>query len=673
MNASTAPTGPQEDIGAFYPLATPGMSIFIPHGYVYAPAMGDVPAQIFVGEWSCNSKGTDLAVWDIARECWQVVGIEGTSITSYLYVDPFRPVVFMMADARLLEIDRRTLQVREVAKAPSKLYGGDFAPDGSLWLSLGRSLFHYAPATGAFRAIPDITPDGYTFVSNHMLPSVGPDGRIWFVNTPVFCLCVYDPQTGAVEVIWDEARERAAGGTEIPGAMQNYPVVTDDTVWAGPRFFDVRTGALKTMPAAITVGGYLPLRRQQWYRTPNQHCARGNTVMVRQENSVGRLNLDNGEFQLLGTVAGAAARLDAGFCGMDEDRFFYTLRRTAPRPPLIRYDMVTGVTREIELDFQKHFSQSVWAWTIGGSGSIYGNCCDHTLWEVTAAGEVRNHGDMVPEQGGENFFYAWWQEQLYIASYTHSIMTRVDTSRPLGAISLAPAANPRRIANLWEMGNGQHRPSAMKVSAWGTVYMISRSDYCQRNDGAIIAVDAASGEILQHADPLLEGDPLWSLAISPTRREVYVGTDFSRFLVLDADTLAVKESYQLPARPNDGTPTTAMIRIGGVRFLGATGDLVVGNKWGTMEYFVYNARTRTLSDLITSPYGRVCGVFDWQARGSLLLYVSEGLYEMTADGVIALRYPAPLPGYNFNTGPDGRIYISDGHCIFAETHPVHGR
>ena len=50
----------------------------------------------------------------------------------------------------------------------------------------------------------------------------------------------------------------------------------------------------------------------------------------------------------------------------------------------------------------------------------------------------------------------------------------------------------------------------------------------------------------------------------------------------------------------------------------------------------------------------------------LLLFINGALYRYDTTGKTTLLYPEPLPGFDAQQGPDGRLYISDPDTTFTE-------
>jgi hypothetical protein len=202
---------------------------------------------------------------------------------------------------------------------------------------------------------------------------------------------------------------------------------------------------------------------------------------------------------------------------------------------------------------------------------------------------------------------------------------------------------------------------------------LSRTDYCTRREGAVAVVDAETEEVLHVVDPLLPGEQLHSLAVSPTRAEAYFGSNRGTFVVWDTEKWKIKRTIRLEPLDGDGAPTSAMIELGGIRALGAVGDLVIGSRGhsnGRFTCFLYHADTGVMDGPQSHPLGKVFGIFSWRHRQSLLLYINGALYEMNGQGETRLVYPEVLPGFGTVEGPDGRLYISDGLNIHGETDPA---
>ena len=76
-----------------------------------------------------------------------------------------------------------------------------------------------------------------------------------------------------------------------------------------------------------------------------------------------------------------------------------------------------------------------------------------------------------------------------------------------------------------------------------------------------------------------------------------------------------------------------MCEIGTIRFLGAIGDLVVGNIFGgEFEMFVYHADTGMMDLPAARPEGKLFGIFSSERRQALLLRFNGSLYTFDAAG-----------------------------------------
>jgi hypothetical protein len=653
----------------FERVATPGQHQFYVLSAPYAPPLAGAPAQVFVGEWTGSDRGADIGVWEVETGRWQVIPFDGIQITSHLFVDPYRPVVYLSAPEQLYEIDRRTLQARSLCDVPRQ-YTADTATDGSLWLCLTRTLRHVDPCTGILTTYPDVTPDDYFYpAGTHMVLGAGPDGRVWTYQGPLPCLAVFDSHTGETKVVW--AQREQPEGRYSPGAGQ--PVAIGDLIWAGEVFADARTAELVVppFPVARTAedDGFSLIMRGTWHRTPTAHIACDGRALAQRRREVGWLDVRSGAFELVGTIPDdytPPSRL-----GQFSLHGEHTLL-TADKDRIIRVDLQARATVNIPLDFQPVHAQAIFEWTVGPDGACYGSGYSHDLWRVDTDGNYHDYGNVVNIRSGELFGFAAWQRKLFITSYTGSVLTRLDLDRPAGNWGCETAHNPRHIIDLVTVAEGQHRPRGAGVTPEGHLYYISTADYCTRREGAMVIVDAETEEVLKIVDPLLPGEQPFALAISPHRPEVYVGTSEGSFVVWNTRTWEIARRFVLPPRDaQDGTPTGAEIKLGGIRFLAAAGNRVMGNRFGSgFEAFTYHADTGELEPAAPHPLGKVFGLWRWDARDSLLLYINGSLYESREDGTTVLLYNEPLPGFYLREAPGGRLFLSDRMDIFAECTPM---
>jgi hypothetical protein len=654
---------------AFRLLATPGRHVAYIHGHAYAPPMDGLPAQVFIGEWTTCAEGCDLAIWEPDSGRWQSVPCPGIGINSYLFVDPYRPIVYISAPEQLLEVDRHTLTVRPVAEL-TRQYTADTDPQGRLWFTKSRDLIGYDPRTGQLTTFRDITPEAYYYAEGtHMTVGAGPDGRLWTSQFPKQCVAVHDPATGQSRVVWDPSMR----GHELPDAGTGSPVVTERFVWLTRLLLDARTGAVLDPPFAHSgPDECLPLYRGTWCHSPNAHQVRGDQALaLRGGVTIGWLDLGTGAFTAIGELPAGLRQggyVERGqFCAVHADRQVIF----AHKNHLQVGDFASGETRVVPLGFTPSFAHGMFSWTIGPDHAFYGSCVSHDLWRVTPGDEqFTNYGNIVRQMGGELFFHAWRGRRLFVASYTQSVLTRVDLERPADHWGPAAADNPRHLLNLCERCPGQHRPTAMEIAPDGALYYISRSDYCTRREGALVEVDTEREEITAITDPMVPGEQLWALACSPTRPELYLATGLRTFLVWDRRARRIVYQTRFPQREGEGQPTSAEIHTGGIRFMAAAGDLVIGNHWGRMDLFFFDARTRTMRYHQPFPAGKVWGIYRWPQRDSFLFVTSDGIYEFTPREEARQLYPQPLPGFYLRVGPDGRLYLSDLVRIYGETAPA---
>lgn len=624
-------------------VCTPGQNMFCIWAAAYAPPIGGAPAQVFTGEWTGSQTGADLIALEVDTGRQDIIGFDNIESTQCLCVDPYRPLIWMHDRTALVEIDRRTLQSRVVHKFAAQ-YCMDVDRQGRIWSAQTRTLTCVDPKTGEATTYPNVTPDEYFYApGTHMTLGVGPDGRIWTNQFPIPCLAVFDPVTRKSKVIWGKAGESVDPRRQE--AQADMPVVIGNLVWAGQIFVDAQTGEIVEPPFA----GYSLLRRGGWHRSPTGLLDRDGRAVVRQERRVGWLEVATGTFELIGEMPDdAPLHNDWSLHGE------HTLIAGTSR-----IDLVTKKTTRVQLRGPYKHAQGMFQWHVGPDSKFYGSCYSHDLWEVDQAGQFTNHGDVVKVHGGELHFFTNWKQKMFIASYTHSVLTAVDVADP---------GKPRHILNLCAKCDGQHRPSAIVATSDDQIVYISRTDYCTRREGALVAVDAESEKVLHIEDPLVPGEQLWSLAASPTRREVYIGTNRATFVVWDTAAMKIKRTIRIPQRPVDGVMTSAMCEIGTIRFLGAIGDLVVGNIFGgNFEMFVYHADTGVMDMPAARPEGKLFGIFESKRRQALLLRFNGSLYTFDATGKTTLAYPEPLPGFHTIEGPDGRLYIGDKLSIYEES------
>ncbi len=646
-------------LAPFAPLSMPGKGVFIVWSAAFAPAGFGLPAQYFLGEWTANGKSADIGVWEPETGKWRSICRTDTDITNHLFVDPYRPKVYLSGPKYLQEIDRETLEVKTLAELP-RHYTADFDAQGRIWLMQTRSLACYDPRDGSLTHHKDVVPDEFNFpAGTHACNGLAPDGRVWFFQFPKSGLSVYDPVTKTTTVVWRPGDTK--GGVETP-------VVIGNIVWAGSVFVDATT--LKLIEPPFKVGGadgYHLVMRTRWDRTPTRHVDQGGKVIASHGKTVGWLEVATGKFEPIGVVPEMKFQHrtleylgGSRFITMDGSRGY-------------QIDVAKQSVETVPLGFVPEAVQSMYHWTVGPDDCVYGSGMSHDLWRVDKDGKSQNVGDPVQLYGGELHAMTNYKSKLFIAAYTDVCISRVDTKRPLGNFGREMENNPRLIHDSRpSKASGQHRPRGMVTGEDGYIYLASCSDYCKRTEGALFIVNAETEQVEEIIDPLIPGEQLWPLAVLSHRNELYAGTSEGTFVVFDTQTRKIKKTHKFADRPGveDGKMTSAMIKIGGIRYMEAIGDLVVGNRFGGLyPMWVYNAATGEMQEPIDHPLGRLFGMWKWKKRDSMVLRLNGSLYEMTKDRKISLLYPEPFAGFGMSEDSQGRLYIGDATTVYRESKP----
>jgi hypothetical protein len=649
----------QNSESPFMPVSMPGKGVFIIWSAAFAPAEFGLPAQYFLGEWTANGKNADIGVWEPESGKWRSICRADTDITNHLFVDPYRPKVYLSGPKYLQEIDRATLEVKTVAELP-RHYTADFDAQGRIWLMQTRSLACYDPRDGSLTHHKDVVPEEFNFpAGTHASNGLAPDGRVWFFQFPKSGLSVYDPVAKETTVVWRPG---------VKGEGVETPVVIGNIVWAGNVFFDATTLKQIEVPfKAGGEGGYTRIMRSRWDRTPTKHLVKDGRVMVKKGQEIGWLEVATGAFEVIGEW------VKLGFDHRTVEYLGGKQFVTADGRQMYKVDLGTHQVEAVPLGFVPEAVQSMYHWTVGPDDCIYGSGMSHDLWRVGKDGKSQNVGDPVQLYGGELHAMTNYKEKLFIAAYTDVCISRVDTSRGTGNFGRGMENNPRLIHDSRpSKASGQHRPRGMVTGEDGMIYLASCSDYCQRTEGALFIVNGETEVVEEIIDPLIPGEQLWPLAVLSHRNELYGGTSEGTFVVFDTKTRKVKKTHKFAPRPGveDGKMTSAMIKIGGIRYMDTVGDLVVGNRFGGMyPTWVYNAATGEMQEPIDHPLGRLFGMWKWKKRGTLVLRLNGSLYEMTADRKITLLYPEPFAGFGMSEDSQGRLYIGDATTVYREVKP----
>ncbi len=666
-----------ENSTAFRKVCVPGENMFCIWGIIYAPPMDGIPAQTFFGEWTGTSNGADIIMVEPDSGRQEIIGFDGIDTTQCFCPDPYRPVIWLSDRKNLVEIDRRTLKPRKVCDLPMQA-AIDIDKQGRLWFSQTRKLTCFDPRTNELTVYPDVTPDEYYYAEGtHMRHGVGPDGRIWMSQDPIMCLMVFDPQTKKTKVVWGEPgkshdpRERETGVESKDKAKKRWPgmpVVIGNLVWAGEIFADATTAELVEPPFPVTgENAFHLVWRGGWNRTPTAHLDRGGRALAMQKRKFGWLDVATGKFELIGELPPGVEPQNGWLLHGKHT----LISGEAQGREMVVADLKKQTVTRSELKGPYKHPQAMFEWNVGPDGNFYGSCYSHEMWQVDRQGNFKNHGDIVRVHGGELHAFANWKNKMFVASYTHSVITRIDVTRPIDNWGTEAENNPRHVLNLLKGHEGQHRPSALAVTPKGHLYFISRADYCTRREGVLAIIDCETEKVLHIEDPLVKGEQLWGLAVSPTRNEAYIGTNRGTFVVWDTEAMKIKRTIKLEPRPGDGQMTSAMSEIGTLKFIGAVGDLVIGNLFGgAYEVYVYHADTGVMDLPKPHPLGKVFGIFQWQKRKSVLLYILGGLYEFDSTGQTKTVYEPTLPGFSTKEGPDGRLYLQAGLAIHEEIDPA---
>jgi hypothetical protein len=644
----------------FVPLAEPGRGVFIVWSAAFAPAGFGLPAQYFLGEWTSNGKNADLGVWEPETGKWRSICRNDTDITNHLFVDPYRAKVYLSGPKYLQEIDRATLDVKTVAELP-RHYTADFDAQGRIWLMQTRSLACYDPRDGSLTKHENVVPEEFNFpAGTHASNGLAPDGRVWFIQFPKSGLSVYDPVEKATRVLWRPGDTKA--GVEAP-------VVIGNTVWAGGVFFDATT--LARIEPAFETGpeGFRLMMRGRWDRTPTRHLDHGGKALVThgKTKTVGWLEVGTGKYAPIGEVPKHSYSLRT-WEHLGGSQFV-----SADRSRVYRIDLEKQSVTAEPLGFTPESVQRMYHWTVGPDDCVYGSGMSHDLWRVDKSGKSENVGDPVQMYGGELHAMTNYKEKLFIAAYTDVCVSRVDTTKPLLNFGRGMENNPRLIHDSRpSKASGQHRPRGMVTGEDGYVYLASCSDYCPRTEGALFVINGETEVVEEIIDPLIPGEQVWPVALNCKRGELYAGTSEGTFVVIDTKTRKIKKKHKFAPRPgvNDGEMTSAMIKIGGIRYMDAAGDLVVGNRFGGMyPMWIYNAATGEMQEPVDHPLGRLFYVMAWKKRGSLVLRMNGSLYEMTQDGKMTLMYEQPFDGVLMSEDSDGRLYIGGATTVYVEAKP----
>ncbi|TDC50691.1 hypothetical protein E1212_14100 [Jiangella ureilytica] len=281
-----------------------------------------------------------------------------------------------------------------------------------------------------------------------------------------------------------------------------------------------------------------------------------------------------------------------------------------------RFNPATGEVVTAQLLFTGSGS-NVTALRTGPDGAVYGGTYEtNALFRIDpSTGATTVLGGVAVGRSGEILSLASTDDELFMGSYTHNVVTVYDPARPWQP-GADPASNP---VDLGPVGDEQYRPWDMVQGSSGDVYVASGAAYGQLG-GALSRVDGDTHAVSSWRH--LAGDHnLFSLAAGAG--EIYVGstthgdgvtaTGDARLLVFDEASAAVVHSVV----PVPGSEWIASLAVAGN---GAVYGSTLEGDW-----FRFDPASRTVTALGSFPLG----------------------------SALALA-----------TGPDGLVYGTSGSALF---------
>ena len=115
------------------------------------------------------------------------------------------------------------------------------------------------------------------------------------------------------------------------------------------------------------------------------------------------------------------------------------------------------------------------------------------------------------------------------------------------------------------------------------------------------------------------------------------------------------------------------MKTGAVKYIGVTGDLVVGTRFGgDYELFYYHPDTGVLEQPAKNPRGKAFGLWNWNKRGTLIIRFNSSLYELGPTGEFTLIYDEPVPtgAFQINEDDNGKLFMFSGLTVFVEKDPI---
>ncbi|SDT09185.1 hypothetical protein [Jiangella sp. DSM 45060] len=324
-----------------------------------------------------------------------------------------------------------------------------------------------------------------------------------------------------------------------------------------------------------------------------------------------------------------------------------------------RYNPETGEVVTSQLSFAGSGS-NVTALRTGPEGAIYGGTYEtNALFRIDPdSGATTVLGGVAAGRSGEILSLAATDDELYMGSYTHNVVTVYDPARPWAPGVDPSASNP---LDLGPVGDEQYRPWDMVQGSSGDVFLASGAAYGQLG-GALSRIDPATHSVSSWRG--LAGDQnLFALAAGSG--EIYVGSTTHGDGVTasgDAQLLVFDEA--------SSTVTHAVVPVPGSTWIASLAVAGNGQVYGSTldgQWFRFDPSSREVTRLGAFPLGSANAL----ATGpDGLVYGTGGALFRIDPATDAVTTLAEVGGGYYRTiafDDEGRVYWGSGTKVMRWT------
>ncbi len=297
----------------------------------------------------------------------------------------------------------------------------------------------------------------------------------------------------------------------------------------------------------------------------------------------------------------------------------------------------------------------------GPDGCIYGGVYNllHLFRYDPASGDLVDLGIPIPGASGEFYSFLEHEGKLYMASYTYSVLSVYDPSKPW-APGTSKDSNPRKIG---PVGDEQYRPPAMVAGADGKVYIGSIPAY-GKFGGALSSYDPATDafEVHRHIVP---NQSIVSLTASLDRRTIFGGSS----IYGDYATPIEKEAHFFAWDTQRGCLVLDLVPVAGASQIQSLATAPDGKVYGFAgsTLFIYDPATNQIVHKQSVPVGAPTKTI--AGRDGLIYGISSAslfrLKPISRPGEEIGIEQLYSGGVDLAFGHDGRIYFARGTDLFV--------